>query len=428
MFNWRQTSAGLHRSVHTASTAWTLSGALISGEGVRFFRSVFFSLLIILVEVISKFLFVVLLIGDTEFEFALLGAEHDRLAVHPPHHVEGRLGFAAQGQFEQVLLNALFDSLAQLRLDLEEAVGGAQSFDALVGPLVVVMFDPELDAFPRRLEAVELGADEEVLPDGGPEAFHLAEGHWMMRAGFDVRHPILLEFRFEAAGAAPTGVLAAVVGEHLLGRLELARRHAIDFDHRLRRGAAEQVRAHDEPRVIIHEGDEIRVTSAQSEREDVRLPHLVGRGPFKETGPGDITLFTGWTIPHEIGFMQPLANGLRTGRQEEPAAQHLRDAFDAEGGILPLEFEDLVGDRRGQPVLSRARLGGLQPRLPIRPERFQPQPEAGSTDADFLTYRRHVKAFLQIKPDGLELFVFAETTRFFRAASPPRGAVPLLLY
>jgi hypothetical protein len=70
--------------------------------------------LAVLVEVIGKFLFVVLLITDTEFEFALLGAEHDRLAVHPSHHVEGRLWFAAQSQFEEVLLNAGFDGLAQL--------------------------------------------------------------------------------------------------------------------------------------------------------------------------------------------------------------------------------------------------------------------------------------------------------------------------
>ena len=157
-FNWRQTSAGLHRSVHTASTAWTLSGALTWGAGVRFFRSVFFSLVVILVEVISKFLFVVLLITDTEFELAFLGAQHDGLSVHASHHVERSLGFAAQGQFQKVFLNTLFDGAAQLRLDLEEAVGRTQSFDALMRPLVVVIFDPEFDAFAGGLEAVELGA------------------------------------------------------------------------------------------------------------------------------------------------------------------------------------------------------------------------------------------------------------------------------
>ena len=44
--------------------------------------------------------------------------------------------------------------------------------------------------------------------------------------------------------------------------------------------------------------------------------------------------------------MQPLANRLRTGRQHEPAAQHLTDAFDTEGGILLFKLDDLLGDRR----------------------------------------------------------------------------------
>jgi hypothetical protein len=110
MFNWRQTSAGLHRSVHTASTAWTLSGALWSGAGVLFFRSVLS--VGVLVEVISKFLFlVIVLITDTEFEFALLGPEHDGLAVHASYHVERRLRFAAQGQLQKIFLDTGFDGL-----------------------------------------------------------------------------------------------------------------------------------------------------------------------------------------------------------------------------------------------------------------------------------------------------------------------------
>jgi len=67
-----------------------------------------------LVEVIDKFLFLVLLITDTEFEFAFFGAEHDGLAVHAPDHVERRLRFATQRQFQEVLLDAGLDGLAQL--------------------------------------------------------------------------------------------------------------------------------------------------------------------------------------------------------------------------------------------------------------------------------------------------------------------------
>jgi hypothetical protein len=134
------------------------------------------------VEVIGKFLFlVIVLVADTEFEFALLGSEHDGLAVHAPDHVKRRLRFAAQGQFQQVLLDAGLDGLAQLGLDLEEAIRRAQAFDALVGPLVVIMFDPELDAFPGGFKRIELGPHEEVLPDGGPEPFDLTQCHRMLR-------------------------------------------------------------------------------------------------------------------------------------------------------------------------------------------------------------------------------------------------------
>jgi hypothetical protein len=310
MFNWRQTSAGLQRSVHTASTAWTLSGALCGGVGVRCLRSVFS----ILVEVIGKFLFgVIVLITDTEFEFALLGAEHDRLAVHAPDHVEGRLRFAAQGEFQEIFLNALFDGFAEYILDLKEAVRRTETFDALMRSLVVVIFDPEFDPLAGSVEAVELGADQEVLPDGGPEAFDLAEGHRVLRTGFEVRHAILFEFRLEATDAAPGGVLAAVVGEHLLGRLELADRDSIDLDHRGSRGTAEEIRADDEPRVVVHEGDEIGVTTAEPEGEDVRLPHLVGRGPLEEARAGEIALLGRSGLRHQLRSVQVPAHRLRAG-------------------------------------------------------------------------------------------------------------------
>ena len=106
------------------------------------------------------------MVTDTKFEFTLLGPEHDGLAVHPPDHVERRLGFAAQSQFQQIVLDARFHGLAQLGLDLEEPVGRTKAFDALVGAAMVVMFDPELDALASRLEAFKLGADQKVLPEG----------------------------------------------------------------------------------------------------------------------------------------------------------------------------------------------------------------------------------------------------------------------
>jgi hypothetical protein len=240
ILNWRQTSTGLHRSVHTASTAWVLSSALGELCGSFFFSLGVLSFVITgLVEVIDQFLLFVLFVADTEFEFALLGAEHDGLTVHAADHVEGGLRFAAQGQFQQIFLDAGLDGFAQRRLDFEEAIGRTEPFNTLMRSLVVVILDPEFDPLASRLEAIELSAGEELLPDAFPEALDLAQRHRMLGAAFEVSHTIFFKFGLEAAGAAPRSILAAIVSEHLLGRLKLTGRHSVDFDHRLSRGTAE---------------------------------------------------------------------------------------------------------------------------------------------------------------------------------------------
>ena len=250
----------------------------------------------------------------------------------------------------------------------------------------------------------------------------------MMWARFEVRHAILFELGLEAANAAPVGVLATIVGEHLLGRLELADRHAIDFDHRRRRGTAEQVRAHDEPRVIIHEGDEVGVTPSKTEREDIRLPHLIGRGSLKEPGPNHVPLPGRGAFGHQVRRVQPLAHRLRAGRQKKAPAQYLRDAFDAERGVFLFELDDLVGDRCRQPGLPGTRRSRLQPRLTQGVILADPAAQAALRHANLGADIRQTEALLQPQAHGLELFISGETAHFFRAASPPRGAVPLLLY
>jgi hypothetical protein len=69
----------------------------------------------------------------------------------------------------------------------------------------------------------------------------------MMRTAFEVRHAVFFEFSFKPAGAAPGSVLPSIVREHLFGRLILADGNPIHFDHRVGRGAAKQVRSHNEP-------------------------------------------------------------------------------------------------------------------------------------------------------------------------------------
>lgn len=132
-------------------------------------------------DVIFEFLVGGLLLAiDAELEFALFGPQHDGLPLHAPYHVEGCLRAAAQGHFERVFPDAVLDGLAQLVLDLEEAVRRAQAANALMRALVIVMLDPQADALAGLLEVIELGAAEELAPDGVPESFDFAQCHRMV--------------------------------------------------------------------------------------------------------------------------------------------------------------------------------------------------------------------------------------------------------
>ena len=228
-----------------------------------------------LLKVVDEFLVLVSIV-DRKFEFSFFGPEDDGLTFHAADHVEGRLGLAAQGQLQQVFLDAHFDGFAQLSSDFEEAVRRAKTFDALVWPLVVIVFDPEPDPFPGRLETLELGAGEELLPDAFPEALDLAQGHRVVRPGLEVVRPVLLHLGLEPRGAAPVDVLSTIVGEHLFGRLVLGGRNPKHLQHIVGRMAAEQIGPDDESGVIVHEANEVRVTASQSEGEDIGLPHLAG--------------------------------------------------------------------------------------------------------------------------------------------------------
>jgi hypothetical protein len=282
-------------------------------------------------------------IVDRKFEFSFFGPEDDGLTFHAADHVEGRLGLAAQGQLQQVFLDAHFDGFAQLSSDFEEAVRRAKTFDALVWPLVVIVFDPEPDAFARGLEALELSAGEELLPDAFPEALDLAQGHRVVRPGLEVVRPVLFHLGLKPRGAAPVDVLPTIVGEHLFGRLVFGRGDAKDLQHVVGGMAAEQIGADHEPGVIVHEADEVGVAATQPEGEDVGLPHLVGRGPLKEPGPDQVAPRLGRRLNQAL-FFEGFAHRLRAGRQEEHPPQQLGDPFDTPRGFLPFECEDFVAD------------------------------------------------------------------------------------
>jgi len=139
----------------------------------------------------------------------------------------------------------------------------------------------------------------------------------MMRPALDVVHPILAQLRLKACGPAPTGVLAALIGEHLFGHAVLGHRPAVHLQHVLRRLTAKDVQPHHVAGIIIQKADEVGVLASQTEGEDIGLPHLVGRGALEEAWLGGITSRLGARLLQQSPLMQGSAYGLPTHRQEQ---------------------------------------------------------------------------------------------------------------
>jgi hypothetical protein len=237
---------------------------------------------------------------DEHLHAALLRPDHHRLLAQPPHHVEGALGLPAERELEDVLLDAALDDLPELLRDGKEAIRRAEPLQGLVGPAVVVVLHPEPHPLASRVEAVELGALQELLPDRLPEALDLAQGHGVMGPALQVVHAILAELGLEAGRAPPAGELPALVGEHLPGHAVLRHRPAVDLQHVLRRLAAEDVQPHHVAGVIVEEADEVGVLAAQPEGEDVGLPELIRRGTLEEARPRGIALGFGARLFEEL--------------------------------------------------------------------------------------------------------------------------------
>jgi hypothetical protein len=128
-------------------------------------------LAVVFVEVIFEFIGLrVVIVAHAQLELAFFRAQDDRLAFHAPDHVERSAGLAPQRHLQEVVLDAFLNGFTQFALDFEKAIGRAEALDALMRAAVVIVADPHLDPLAGVLEAVELGAGEELAPDAFPEA------------------------------------------------------------------------------------------------------------------------------------------------------------------------------------------------------------------------------------------------------------------
>jgi hypothetical protein len=316
-----QISEGVRRSVQIDRTAAHFSWAL-TVLGVR--RSFFLGAVFLFFNIVFDFFAVSMVFSFyTHFYLAFFRPDHHALAVHTAYHVKRVPGLAAKRHLQNIVLNAVFNSLLELVLDLKVAVCRAQAADPLVRAFVVVVFDPHPHPRTGVFKARKLRPDKKILKYRAPETLDLAQCLRMMRLGFDVLHALLLKLGFKTGRSPPVGVLAAIVREHLLGRVVFGYGRAVDFNHMFGCLAPKKPHARDIPGVIINVTDQVGIFSAQTEGEDVGLPELIRRAPFKETGPGNVALTLLLGLLNQRFLFKRTPNGLRTGLYEEHALEYV---------------------------------------------------------------------------------------------------------
>ena len=362
---------------------------------------------------------------DEHLHPARLPPDHHRLLAQPPHHVEGALGLPAEGELQDVLLDPALDDLAELLSDPEEAVRGAEAVQALVRAPVVVVLHPEPDPLAGRLEALELGPLEELLPDRLPEALDLPQGHGVMGPALQVVHPVLLELGLEAGRAPPTGNLPALVGEQLLGDAVLCHRPAVDLEDVLRRLAVEDVEPHHVAGVIVEEADQVGVLPAQTEGEDVGLPELVGRGALEGARRGGAARVLDLGLRKQGVCVELAAHRLPADRQQEHPPEELANLLDPEVRVAPLERDDLLLDRGRhlrRPGPWRPRLP-LQARLALRAVGPDPLPQRAQAHTEVAGDLLDGEAFLHTELDRFTPELHRMGVRV-RTTNPPRPLPP----
>jgi hypothetical protein len=223
-----------------------------------------------------------LLVAQLDAQPAPLRCDAQLAVAEPAHQIEWLPRRLLEREPARVLRHRALDRRPHLRSRSEEAVRRHQAAERLVRPLEVVRMHVERE--PARA-VIEVGEDrprEKLLPQRLPEALDLAERLRMLRAALHVPDALPPELLLKLRLAAPGRVLSPLVRQNLTRHTERRDAPLESLHHQRRALMVSEHVGHQEARVIVHERREVHaLMAAEQEREDVRLPELIGLGPLK---------------------------------------------------------------------------------------------------------------------------------------------------
>lgn len=248
----------------------------------------------------------------------------------------------------------------------EEAIGGRHALERLMRALEVVVLHEERCAPLAIVEVGEHRPRQELLPQGLPEALDLAAGLRVVRPALHVRDAVPLELLLEGGRTAPRGVLAALVGEDLARGAVVGDAARERLHHERALLVVRHHQAYEIARVIVHEGRDVHaLVPAQQEREEIRLPQLIGLGTLEPLRIGLRTRLGRWSLapPRQALFLQHPSHRRLGGADPEEALHDVTNAPAARLRLRALHRQDrlaarivLVRLRASLATAARARL------------------------------------------------------------------------
>ena len=275
------------------------------------------------------------LVSELHAQRAASGRDAQILVAHATDDVEGLPRRLLERQPQRVRVHRLLHRGSHVWRRLEESIGRHEPLDSLMRPLEVIRVDVQ----PKAPLAVGVVAEDrpaqELLPERLPESLHLAQRLRMLRTALDVRDPLAPQLLLEVRLPAPCCVLAPLIGQDLTRRPPGRDAALQRFHHEARALVVRHRPAHEEARVVVHEGGHVEtLVTPEQKREDVRLPHLIRRCALEAPRPVLPRRRRRRRLRDETLLVQDAAHFRLAHPQRLEAGEHVADAACAPLGVL----------------------------------------------------------------------------------------------